>query len=163
MHYYLSIPRLIRCICKCVLLILLIGSSANADILIAKLDDIEISTTPGRANDLRVTERLCVASNPVGPYSLLVVGNGVNGSFSLSNGPHTIAYALQLRDRRSGGGFRDIMPNIPLDGLLSRRLRNNQACPGNAARLRMIIRKEALSGALSGEYLGLIQLTVIPE
>ena len=163
MSHYSSIRKVICNSVKCILMLTLLAQSAHADILIAKLDDIEITTTPSRGNDLRVTERLCVASNPVGPYSLLAVGNGVDGSFTIRNGPHAIAYALQLRDRRSGGGFRDLMPNIPLDGLLSRRLRNNQACPGNAARLRMIIRKEALGGALSGQYQGLIQLTVIPE
>ena len=159
-------PSAYKVICRsvnCILILALIAQTAIADILVAKLDDIEITTAPSRGNDLRVTERLCVASNPVGPYSLLAVGSGVDGSFTIRNGPHVIAYALRLRDRRSGGGFRDLMPNIPLDGLLSRRLRNNQACPGNAARLRMIIRKEALSGALSGQYQGLIQLTVIPE
>lgn len=163
MSHSFSNCKVISCAFQCALMLLLTAPVVFADILVAKLDDIEISTTPGRANDLRVTERLCVASNPVGPYSLLVVGNGINGNFTLQNGPHLIAYELQLRDRRSGGGFRDIMPNIPLDGLLSRRLRNNQTCPGNAARLRMIIRKEALSGALSGIYQGLIQLTVVPE
>lgn len=163
MSRYLSKYKLICSTFKCALAMLMVASTANADILVAKLDDIEIATTPGRATDLRVTERLCVASNPVGPYSLLVIGNGVDGSFTLQNGPHIIVYALQLRDRQSDGGFRDIMPNIPLDGLLSRPLRNNQTCPGNAARLRMTIRKEALSGALSGKYQGQIQLTVVPE
>lgn len=163
MSRYLSKYKFTFSTFECALILLFAASTSNADILIAKLDDIEIATAPSRANDLRVTERLCVASDPVGPYSLLVIGNGIDGSFTLQNGPHVIAFALQLRDRRSGGGFRDIVPNIPLDGLLSRRLRNNQACPGNAARLRLIIRKEALSGALSGEYQGVIQLTVVPE
>ena len=160
---YSFILKAHRCTFFCALLSMSLAITASADILVAKLDDIEIETAPSRGNDLRVTERLCVASDPVGPYSLLVIGDGIDGSFTLRNGPHVIAYGLQLRDRRSGGGFRDITPNVPLDGLLSRQLRNNQSCPGNAARLRMIIRKEALGGALSGTYQGLIQLTVVPE
>ena len=135
----------------------------NADILITKLDDIEVVTSPGRANDLRVIERLCVASNPVGPYSLEAIGSGASGGFVIQNGLHAIAYELSLRDRRSGGRFRPLLPNVPLSGLLTRRLRNNQGCPGNAARLRMVIPKETLNGAVSGAYQGSLQLTVIPE
>ncbi len=138
-------------------------SQVQSDILVAKLDDITVATNPSRGNDLRVTERLCVASNPVGPYSLSAIGSGPDGGFSIQNGPYSIAYELFLRDRRSGGGFRALAPNIPLTGLLTRRLRNNQGCPGNAARLRMIIRKETLSGAAAGIYQGSLQLTVIPE
>ena len=160
---YCSYLKLSFSILTCLLLVYSLASTAIADILIAKLDDIEVTTSPGRANDLRVTERLCVASNPVGPYSLEAIGSGTNGSFAILNGPQVIAYELLLRDRRSGGGFRAISPNVPLTGLLTRRLRNNQACPGNAARLRMIIRKEILNGAVSGAYQGSLQLTVIPE
>lgn len=141
----------------------LIMSPVHSDILVAKLDDISVVTNPSRANDLRVTERLCVASDPVGPYSLSATGSGLDGGFSIQNGPYNIGYELFLRDRRSGGGFRALVPNVPLTGLLTRRLRNNQGCPGNAARLRMIIRKETLSGAAAGIYRGSLQLTVIPE
>ena len=145
------------------LFLLMLPSYGSADILITKLDDIVIAANPGRANDLRVTERLCVASNPVGPYSLVAIGSGLDGAFSLQNGPHVMRYELSLRDRRSGGGFRALMPTVPLTGLLTRRLRNNLRCPGNAARLRFIIRKSELTGAVSGAYQGSLQLTVIPE
>ena len=144
-------------------LFLALANLASADILIAKLDDIVIATSPGRTNDLRVVERLCVASNPVGPFSLQVIGSGIDGAFALQNGPIELPYELSLRDRRSGGGFRELQPNVPLEGLLARRLRNNQGCRGNPTRLRLIMRKEILNGAVSGSYQGSLQLTVIPE
>ena len=134
----------------------------NADILITKLDDISVSISPTRARDMRVTERLCVAGNPVTPYSLEAIGSGPNGEFVIANGPFEISYELFLRDR-PGSGFRSLLPATPLTGLMSRRLRANGRCPGNAARLRMIIRVASFQGAVTGNYRGSLQLTVIPE
>ena len=138
-------------------------SPVHSDILVAKLDDITVATNPSRANDLRVTERLCVASNPVGTFSISAIGSGADGNFSIQNGPYEIVYELLIRSRGSGGGFNAMAPNIPTTGLLSQPLRANQRCPGNATRIRMIIRKENLSGAAAGIYQGSLQLTVIPE
>ena len=143
--------------------LLFVSSATHADILIAKLDDITLVTNPTRTNDLRYTERLCVASDPVGPYSLQATGSGPGGEYILQNGPDSIAFILSLRDQRSGREYRTMTPGVPLTGLLTRPLRNNQNCPGNAARLRLIIRKEVLSGSVPGTYQGSLQLTVIPE
>ena len=142
----------------------ILGSSISiADILITKLDDITISTSAGRVNDLIATNRFCVASNPVGPYSLEALGSGVNNAFTIQNGPYVIDYEILLRDRLSGGRFRPVLAGVPLTGLLTQPLRGGRRCPGNAARLRMIIRTVSLQSAVPGVYHGSLQLTVIPE
>lgn len=139
------------------------GSHVDADILISKLDDITISASAGQANDIVVTNRFCVASDPVGPYSLEALGSGVNNAFAIQNGPYDILFEVLLRDQRTGGGFRPLVAGVPLTGLLTRPLRRGRRCPGNTARLRIIIRSASLQSAASGFYRGSLQLTVIPE
>ena len=135
----------------------------HAEILITKLDDINISTSSNLARDLVMTERLCVASNPVGPYGLAVLGSGNNGEFVIENGPYSIRFEVSFRDRVARGGFREVNPGTPLTGLLTRQLRNGNRCPGNASRLRITIPRDVLNSATAGVYQGFLQLTVIPE
>ena len=137
--------------------------SAQADILITKLDDVQVATQANLARDLVINERLCVASNPVGVYGLIALGSGDNGEFTINNGPYHIDYAVLYRDRRSGGGFVELRPGVPVGGFLTRPLRNSRNCQGNAGRLRIIINKETLNSAVAGRYQGVIQLSVIPE
>ena len=133
-----------------------------ADILITKLDDVTLSTA-NTGRDTVITERFCVASDPVGPYGLIVFGSGDNGAFTIDNGPFQIGYEVAYQDRVTRTGFIEILPGIPVDGFLTRPLRNNQRCTGNAGRLRIIIRKNSINSAAAGLYRGTIQLSVIPE
>ncbi len=137
-------------------------SNAYADILISKLDDVSISTA-NTGRDTIITERFCVASDPVGPYGLIVYGSGDNGAFTIDSGPFQVEYEVSYRDRVSGAGFIEILSGVPVSGFLTRPLRNNQRCAGNAGRLRLIIRKNSISSAAAGLYRGTIQLSVIPE
>lgn len=137
-------------------------NAAFADILITKLDDISLSTA-NTGRDTVLTERFCVASDPVAPYGLIVLGSGANGAFTIENGPFQIEYEVAYRDRGSGPGFIEILPGVPVNGFQSRPLRGNQRCPGNAGRMRVIIRKDQINSAVSGLYQGSVQLTVIPE
>ncbi len=143
--------------------LLLVSNIVFADILITKLDDVSFATNANVGRDVVITERLCIASNPVSVYGLTALGSGDNGEFSISNGPYKIEYKISYRDRRSGGGFTDLFPGIPVSGFLARPLRNNRTCPGNAGRLRIIIEKESLNKAVAGLYRGVIQLSVVPE
>lgn len=145
------------------IILLFIPNLILADILITKLDDVSFSTNANVGRDVIITERLCIASNPVSVYGLTALGSGDNGEFAISNGPYKIEYKMSYRDRRSGGGFTDLYPGIPVSGFLSRPLRNNRACAGNAGRLRIVIEKEALNRAVAGLYRGVIQLSVVPE
>jgi len=142
--------------------LLLFYSIAYADILITKLDDVTISTA-NTGRDTIITERFCVASDPVGLYGLIALGSGSNGEFVLENGPFQIDFEVSYRDKVSGGGFVDILPNVPVNGFLTRPLRNNQTCAGNHGRLKIIIRKSSINQAAAGLYRGSIQLSVIPE
>lgn len=137
--------------------------SAHADILITKLDDIQVSTQANLARDLIINERLCVASNPVGLYGLIALGDGENGEFTIGNGPYIIDYDVLYRDRRSSGGFVALQAGVPISGFLTRPLGNANNCRGNAGRLRIIIKKETLNSAVAGRYQGIIQLSVVPE
>ena len=137
--------------------------NAHADILITKLDDVQVSTHANLARDLVINERLCVASNPVGVYGLIALGSGNNGEFTINNGPYNIDYTVLYRDRRSGGGFVELQPGVPVGGFLTRPLRNSRNCRGNAGRLRIVINKETLNSAVAGRYQGVLQLSVIPE
>ena len=139
------------------------ANAAFAEILITNLDSIEVSTSAILARDLVVTERICIASNPVTTYALTAVGSGENGQFSIQNGPFNMAFTLSYRDRRSGPGFRDLTSGIALSGFLTRPLGNNQNCRGNAGRLRITISKEALNSAVAGSYRGSLSLVVSPE
>ena len=139
-------------------------SALYADILITKLNDIDISVSGnGFSRDVVVTERFCVASDPVGLYSLVAYGSGDNGEFSLANGPYSIAYQISYRDRRSNSGFIELLPGIATGGFLTRPLRGNQNCPGNPGRLRVTILRSALNSAVAGGYSGTLQLSVVPE
>ncbi|MDW3094788.1 MAG: hypothetical protein R8G33_03860 [Gammaproteobacteria bacterium] len=144
-------------------LILSFSSLASADILIGKLSDIEASVTPGSVNDVTAIERFCVASSPTGPYSLLAIGTGNNGEFSIQNGAATIIFEVAVRDRQSSRSYREILSGVPLVGLQSRRLANNRICTGNAVRIRVTIASESIQRAPAGRYQGSLQLTVIPE
>ena len=144
-------------------LLFILALNAHADILITKLDDVQVSTQANLARDLVINERLCVASNPVGVYGLIALGDGANGEFTINNGPYSMDYDVLYRDRRSGGGFIELQAGVPVSGFLSRPLRNSNNCQGNAGRLRIVIKKETLNSAAAGRYLGIIQLTVIPE
>ncbi len=141
----------------------IVFASSNADILVRKLNDIRITATPGRVNDISVIERFCVASNPQGPYSLVAIGSGDNGEFTIQNGISDVPYELSVQDRLSSRTFRPLTARIPLPGLQSRRLVNNRRCRGNPARLQLIIRHTLLEQATAGNYQGSLQLTVIPE
>ena len=147
------------------ILALIVGCSSivSADILVGKLSDIEANVTPGRVNDVTAIERFCVASNPTGPYSLLAIGTGNNGDFSIQNGVAFIDFEVAVRDRRSSRAFREITSGEPLSGLQSSRLANNRVCTGNAVSIRVIIASESLQQAPVGVYRGSLQLTVIPE
>ena len=156
-HYiYYSITKIVIIIVSC-------SSLASADILIGKLSDIENSVTAGRVNDLTALERFCVASNPPGPYSLLAIGTGNNGDFSIQNGVDSIKFDVAVRDRSSSRSFREITSGVPLLGLQSRRLVNNRICTGNAVSIRVTIASTSIQQAPAGRYQGSLQLTVIPE
>lgn len=142
---------------------LLIFKSVYADILITKLDDVSVSTNANVGRDVIVTERLCIASNPVSVYGLTALGSGNNGEFVISNGPYDITYKMSYRDRRSSASFTELSPGVPVSGFLARPLRNNRNCSGNAGRLRIVLEKEAINRAVAGIYRGVIQLTVVPE
>ncbi|MFK7793768.1 MAG: hypothetical protein AB8B89_00325 [Gammaproteobacteria bacterium] len=144
-------------------LLLLKSSVVLSDILITKLDDVSFSTNANVGRDVVITERLCIASNPISVYGLTALGSGDNGEFIISSGPYDIEYKMSYRDRRTGGSFTDLQPGIPVSGFLSRPLRNNRACQGNAGRLRIIIEKNSLNSAVAGLYRGVIQLSVVPE
>lgn len=148
---------------KIILLVCFCLTASNAQILITNLDDVDISTSANLARDLRITERLCVASSPVSTYSLAAQGSGDNGEFVIRNGPFSINYELSYRGRLTGGSFRTLLPGTPLAGFLTRPLRNDNRCPGNAGRLRITIARADLNSAVAGIYRGFLQLTVIPE
>ncbi len=143
--------------------ITLLVLNAHADILITKLDDVTVSTPANLARDLVVTERLCVASDPVGVYGIVALGSGNNGAFTLNSGPYRLDYSASYRDRRSSNRFVELAPGVPVSGFLTRPLRNSRNCQGNAGRLRIIIKKEDLNQATAGRYQGVMQLSVIPE
>ncbi len=145
------------------LAIFIIAMHAHADILITKLDDIEVSAQANMARDLVINERLCVASNPVGVYGIIALGSGNNGAFTISNGPYDLDYTVFYRDRRSTNQFVELEPGVPVSGFLTRPLRNSRNCRGNAGRLRIIVKREALNSAVAGRYQGIIQLSVVPE
>jgi hypothetical protein len=155
-YIYYSIANIVIIIVSC-------SSLATADILIGKLSDIENTVTAGRVNDLIALERFCVASDPPGPYSLLAIGTGNNGEFSIHNGVAGINFELAVRDRPSSRSFREVTSGVPLTGLQSRRLVNNRICTGNAVSIRITIASASIQQAPAGRYLGSLQLTVIPE
>ena len=145
------------------ILIAYLCTYAYAEILVNKLDDLQASVTSGRQNDLILQERLCVGSNPAGPFSLQILGSGDNGSFSIQNGPNILNYSAFVRDRFSRGRFRNVIPGELMSGFQSRRLRNNETCRGNSTVLRIIFAHEVFQAVPSGIYQGSIQITVIPE
>ncbi len=142
--------------------LLLSSIAAHADILISKLNDVSVSTV-NTGRDTIISERFCIASDPVGPYGLIAFGSGDNGAFTIDNGPFQIEYEVSYRDRVSRTGFIEIISGVPVGGFLTRPLRNNQRCPGNAGHLRIIIRKNSINSAAAGLYRGTIQLSVVPE
>ncbi len=151
-----------------IFLLYLVGSlfvinDATADILITKLDDVDAMATPGRANDLTLTERLCIGSNPAGPFSLRATGSGIGGRFTIENGPYAIPFATYIQDRVSGGSFMSINPGIPVTGLRARSLNPNNRCRGNPTQVRIVFSNLSFSGAPAGIYRGTLQLSVIPE
>lgn len=147
-----------------ILIVPLFSSSQSiAEILISNLDNIEISTSSILGRDLVITERVCIASNPVTTYMVTAYGSGEGGQFSIQNGPFSIQYLLSYRDRRSGPGFRPIIAGVPLSGFLTRPLGRNQNCRGNAGRVRLTIPKSAINSAVAGRYRGSLSLVVSPE
>ena len=74
--------------------LLLISNTVLSDILITKLDDVNFSTNSNVGRDVVITERLCVASDPVGVYGLTALGSGNNGEFTIANGPFEIEYKM---------------------------------------------------------------------
>lgn len=144
-------------------LIACIINIACADALINKLDDIEAHVTPGRLSDLQMTEHLCVGINPSGPLSLLLLGSGSKGAFSIQNGPDSIPYSVSISGRVSNGRFRSVISGVPLTGLQSRVLSPSNRCRGNTTILRVIFKSNAFSSAHAGIYRGSLQITVIPE
>ena len=157
----MSFKKLTSCLLAA--LYLAVFNTAGADILVNRLNDIEASATPGRQNDLVLDERLCVGSNPPGPYSLQALGSGVNGGFSIHSGPHSLSYNAYIRDQFSRGSFNQLIAGTPLTGLQGRALNPNNRCRGNTTTLRVEFTKEALSSAVAGIYTGTMIITVIPE
>lgn len=144
-------------------LLLLISSGVYADILTNKFDDVESSVTPGQVNDLIMTERICVGSNPSGPFSLIALGSGNAGEFVISNATNQIPFDLYINDRFSRLRYTQVQPGRALSGLQSRRINNAGRCRGNSTGLRVIITSDSLKRAISGTYQGSLQVMVIPE
>lgn len=134
-----------------------------ATIIITDLEDVDFGELPATASQVTERIRICVNSNPAGPYQLTGLGFTGSGAFELSNdAQQTIPYSVYAGRQRNQLGD-PLLAGVPRSGFTARQPRGNNDCTPPWLWITIVVSESALEQAASGRYRGTLQLTVAPE
>ncbi len=127
--------------------------------------DVDFTNVSPRRNRVQQRMRLCVTSDPAGPYRITAFGSGPSSAFSIINGAGiTIDYDVRVRGGVGAGRRNTLQPGVPRTGFTARPPRVNGGCRGNS-RVALIVSldRQDLEQAPGGQYFGNLSVTVSPE
>lgn len=143
------------------------GEPARAqDARIGNLADVNFGTITA-ATDQSISQNVVVCSYRNKPqalaYAVIASGTGSGGAFTLSAGAGTLPYDVQWADSSGQTGGTMLQAGVPASGFAN--AANGFDCPAqpNTASLTVTIRGADLASARSGNYSGLLQITIVPE
>lgn len=135
--------------------------SFAATIIVEELKDIDFGEVSPTTGSQRKRIRVCVTSDPAGPFQITGLGSGNNGNFELSSGlPEGIAFNVRVLQVR--GQPKNLRPGVPVSGLQARERSADGRCLGPVMIVTEIDSAD-LEAAPGGSYSGLLILTVAPE
>jgi hypothetical protein len=132
---------------------------------ISNLADVNFGSVTNLQSEARRSQSVCVYSNGAGnDYSVTATGSGVGGSFTLSNGPHSLPFDAEWSSSAGQSTGTKLVSNVALAGQVS--TAGNQSCssgPTSSASLSVVLRAADLSTATEGSYSGSLTLLIAAQ
>ena len=132
------------------------------DIRISDLSDIDFGSVPPTAGQLVTRMDFCVSMSENGRYNVIARGSGTGDAFAMHNGAWELPYTLRYTDKPGRRG-RELTPGLPLGGLRAKKRPPGQDCRRPSASIGITLSAASLEAAGSGQYRGVLTLTVSPE
>ncbi len=144
--------------------LLLIGAvpAWPANIVIGGLDDLDFGRVTPTSGSMRQSTRVCVAVDDPGQYSLIALGDGPGGQFTLDGGIAMLPFRVFFSDTTNRRG-RELQTARPLHNLRAKKIQGNRGCQRRNSRLTLVIDGADLEAMPSGRYAGKLTLMVAPE
>lgn len=115
--------------------------------------------------DQSASQSVCAySSTNTGGYSVMAVGNGSGGAFTLASAVAVLPYDVLWSDSANQTGGSSLVAGTATSGFTS--LASQQSCnsgPSTSASLTVVIRSASLTSAAAGSYAGTLQITISPE
>lgn len=140
----------------------LFSSAHAADIRVSMLTDIRLGQVAPTTGQLLAATDFCVSMSERGRYSVVARGVGPGDRFVLSNGVSAIPLEVYYSDRPGQRGAR-LTPGNPLTGLRAKKRKRRRDCNRLNASMEIVIGAPDLEASSSGNYQGVVMLTVSPE
>ena len=152
--------------CAFVAAALMHAAPAQAEkVRITNLSDVDFGTIANLQADSRRSQNICLYSNSAaGGYSVVAWGSGAGSTFSLADGPSSLAYDVEWSGQSGQSAGATLSPNVALTGQTSSA--THQFCnsgPSTSASLTIILRAAELSRARQGIYSGTLTLLIAAE
>ncbi len=128
-----------------------------ANVVINKLDDLNLGTWNGKKNLKRHTNH-CVAADDE-EFTIIITGDGPGGAFTVASGAALLPYRVFYKDQPDEDYIR-VRSGVPIDDLEGGE--NPYKCKGQKQRLQVRIRARDLAMVPAGTYSGIITLMVYP-
>ena len=145
--------------------LLLPGEASAERIRVTGLSDAEFGLVSAFGSDQRRSQNVCVyVTGSRQAYSILALGDGAGGGFSLANGMAVLPFDVEWAATPSARSGTLLTPSTPLINQISSA--TNQTCksgPAASATLTVILRASNLAEASQGTYSGSLTLIVSPE
>ena len=143
------------------------AQSTGADrVRISGLSDAAFGTITTFAADAVRSQSICLYAKapPANNYRITASGSGSGGAFQLSSGTEALPYEVQWSNSPGQISGVQLSPNVPLTGLPNTaRSADCSKGPATTATLIVVLRSNALAGAIAGSYSGSLTLLVAPE
>lgn len=132
---------------------------------VTNLTDVNFGLIANTQAEARRSQNICLYSNSTGgAYSVSASGSGPGSSFVLTNGPDSLAYAVEWSDSSGQTSGTELTPSVALTGQQS--VATHQFCnsgPATTASMTIVLRAANLSQARQGNYAGTLTLLIAAE
>ncbi len=133
------------------------SAAVAANVVINKLDDLNLGTWNGKKNLKRKTQH-CVASDTE-EYTIIITGDGPGGAFTAASGAAELPYRVFYKDKPNHD-YVQVTSGMPIIDLEARD--NPFKCKGQHPRMEVRISANDLALVPAGTYSGIITLMVTP-
>ena len=144
---------------------LLPGEAYAERVRLTGLSDADFGLVSTFLSDQRRSQNVCVyVTGSRQAYSILALGDGPGGAFSLANGAAALPFDIEWADAPGSSSGMLLSPSTPLVNQISSA--TNQTCksgPAASATLTVILRAANLAEARQGTYSGTVTLIISAE